>query len=56
LCKYISNWYEGSGLPLEVIREFESILEEFQPFFMGWVEIVCNFLCLFLLVDVLLSL
>jgi len=42
LCKYISNWYNGWGLPSEVIREFEGTLEEFRPFFMDWVGMVSN--------------
>jgi len=35
LCKYIFNWCGGFGLPSEVIGKFESILEEFQPFFVN---------------------
>jgi len=42
LCKYVSNWCEGSGLPSDVIREFEGTLEEFRPFFVDWVGMVCN--------------
>jgi len=33
LCKYASDWCKGLGLPLEIIGDFESTLEEFQPFF-----------------------
>ena len=56
LCKYISNWYNGWGLPSEVIRGFESTLGEFRPFFMDWAGMVCNlFQGLFVLADVLLS-
>jgi len=56
LCKYVSEWCEGSGLPSEVIRGFESTLGEFWPFFMDWVGMVCNlFQGLFVLADVLLS-
>ena len=55
LCKYVSDWCEGLELPSEVIGEFEGTLGEFQPFFMNWVGMVCNFLCLFSLTDVLLS-
>jgi len=56
LCKYVSEWCEGSGLPSEVIRGFEGTLEGFRPFFMDWVGIVCNlFSCLSSLTDVLLS-
>jgi len=42
LCEYVSEWCEGSGLPSEVIREFEGTLEEFRPFFMDWIGMVCN--------------
>ena len=45
LCKYVSNWCEGSGLPSEVIRGFEGTLEELRPFFVDWVGTVgtvCN--------------
>jgi len=42
LCKYISDWCKGSGLPSEVIGEFEGTLEEFRPFFEDWVGMVCN--------------
>jgi len=55
LCEYASDWCGGSGLPSEVIRGLESTLEEFRPFFVGWVEMVCNLLqCLFSFSDVLL--
>jgi len=47
LCKYISNWCKGLGLPLKIIRRFESTLEKFWPFFMDWVEMVCNFFHVF---------
>ena len=40
LCKYVSDWCRGLGLPLKVIRKFEDILEEFRLFFVDWVEIV----------------
>ena len=56
LYKYVSDWCKGFGLPLEVIGEFEGTLEEFRPFFVDWVGMVCNFFsCLFSLADVLLS-
>ena len=56
LCKYVSDWCKGSGLPSEVIRGFEGTLEEFRPFFVDWVGMVCNFFsCLSSLADVLLS-
>ena len=56
LCKYVSDWCKGSGLPSEVIRRFEGTLEEFRPFFVDWVGMVCNFFsCLSSLADVLLS-
>jgi len=56
LCKYISDWCKGLGLPSEVIREFESTLEKFWPFFVDWVGMVCDlFSCLLSLADVLLS-
>ena len=42
LCKYVSNWCEGWGLPSEVIRGFQGTLEEFRPFFVDWVGMVCN--------------
>ena len=42
LYKYISNLCKGWGLPSKVIGEFEDTLEEFQPFFEDWVEMVCN--------------
>ena len=42
LCKYVSKWCEGSGLPSKVIGEFEGTLEEFRPFFVDWVGMVCN--------------
>lgn len=56
LYKYISDWCKGLELPLEVIGEFEGTLGEFQLFFIDWVEMVCNFLYLFSLTDILLSL
>jgi len=40
LCKYVSDWCKGSGLPPEVIGEFEGTLEGFRPFFMDWVGMV----------------
>ena len=56
LCKNVSDWCEGSRLPSEVIGEFEVTLEEFRPFFMDWVGMVCNlFSCLSSLADILLS-
>jgi len=42
LCEYASNWCKGLGLPLEIIGGFESTLEEFWPFFVDWVGMVCN--------------
>ena len=42
LCKYISDWCKGWGLPSEVIEEFEDTLGEFRPFFEDWVGMVCN--------------
>ena len=55
LCKYVSDWCEGWGLPSKVIEEFEDTLEEFRPFFVDWVGMVCNlFQSLFSLADVLL--
>jgi len=42
LHRYASDWCQGSGLPSEVIGGFEDILEEFRPFFVDWVEMVCN--------------
>jgi len=42
LYKYISNLCKGWGLPSKVIGEFEDTLEEFQPFFEDWIEMVCN--------------
>jgi len=42
LCKYVSKWCKGLGLPSEVIGEFESTLVEFRPFFMDWIGMVCN--------------
>jgi len=42
LCKYVSKWCKGLGLPSEVIGEFEGTLEEFRPFFVDWVGMVCN--------------
>jgi len=45
LCKYVSDWCKDSGLPSEVIEEFEGTLEEFRPFFVDWVGTVgtvCN--------------
>jgi len=42
LCKYVPKWCKDSGLPSEVIGEFEGTLEEFRPFFMDWVGMVCN--------------
>ena len=55
LYKYASDWYKGLGLPLEIIRELKSTLKEFQPFFVDWVEMVCNlFWCLFSFANVLL--
>jgi len=42
LCKYVSDCCEGSGLPSEVIGEFEGTMEEFRPFFEDWVGMVCN--------------
>ena len=42
MCNYVSDWCKDSGLPLEVIGEFEGTLEEFRPFFEDWVGIVCN--------------
>ena len=42
LCKYVSKWCKGWGLPSEVIGEFEGTLEEFRPFFEDWVGMVCN--------------
>jgi len=42
LCKYISKWCKGLGLPSEVIGEFEGTLEELRPFFVDWVGMVCN--------------
>jgi len=32
LCKYVSKWCKGSGLPPEVIGGFEDTLEEFRLF------------------------
>jgi len=56
LCEYVSEWCEGFGLPSGVIRRFEGTLEEFRPFFVDWVGMVCNlFSCLSSLADVLLS-
>jgi len=56
LCKYVPDWCEDSGLPSEVIGEFEGTLVEFRPFFVDWVGMVCNlFSCLLSLADVLLS-
>jgi len=55
LCNYVSDWCEGSGLASKVIRRFRGTLEEFRPFFVVWVGMVCNlFSCLFSLADVLL--
>ena len=42
LCKYVSDWCEGSGLPSEVIGEFEGTMKELWPFFEDWVGMVCN--------------
>jgi len=42
LCKYISDWCKDSELPSEVIGEFGSTLEEFRPFFVDWIGMVCN--------------
>jgi len=42
LCKNVSDWCEGLGLPSEVIGEFESTLEKFRTSFVDWVGIVCN--------------
>jgi len=43
LCKYISDWYKGSGLPsVVVIWNLEGTLKEFRPFVVDWVEMVCN--------------
>ena len=56
LCKYVSKWCKGWGLPSEVIEEFEDTLGELRPFFVDWVGMVCNlFSCLSSLADVLLS-
>ena len=55
LYKYASDWCKGLGLPLEIIGEFESTLEEFRSFFVDWVRIVCNlFWYLFSFADILL--
>ena len=55
LCKYVSDWCKGFGLPSEVIGEFEGTLEEFRPFFVDWVGMICNlFQSLLSLADVLL--
>ena len=42
LYKYIYNWWKGLGLLLKVIREFENTLEEYQLFFVDWVEMIYN--------------
>ena len=42
LYEYISDWCKGRRLPSKVIGEFEGTLEEFRPFFMDWVGMVCN--------------
>ena len=56
LCKYVSNWCKGLGLPPKVIGEFEGTLEEFRLFFVDWVGMVCNFFSgLSSLADILLS-
>ena len=55
LCNYVSDWREGLGLASKVIGRFRDTLEEFRPFFVVWVGMVCNlFSCLFSLADVLL--
>ena len=42
LYKYIYNWLKGLGLLLKVIGEFEDTLEEYQLFFVDWVEMIYN--------------
>ena len=49
LCKYISKWCKGLGLPPEVIGGFEGTLEEFRLFFMDWIGMVCNLFMSFLI-------
>ena len=42
LCKYVSKWCKSFEPLLEVIGEFEGILEEFWLFFIDWVGMVYN--------------
>ena len=42
MCNYVSDWCKDSELPSEVIEEFGSTLEEFWPFFVDWVGMVCH--------------
>ena len=42
LSEYVSDWCKGLRMPSEVIGEFEGTLEEFRPFFMDWIGMVCN--------------
>jgi len=42
LSEYVSDWCKGLRMPSEVIGEFEDTLEEFRPFFMDWIGMVCN--------------
>ena len=39
MCKYVSDLCKGSGLPSEVIGEFEGTLEKFR---LDWIGMVCN--------------
>jgi len=42
LYEYVSDWCKSRRMPSEDIREFEGTLEEFRPFFVDWVGMVCN--------------